>query len=158
MPAEADANDNVYHVTVKAEVLDQLTGPRGMPFTGQVKVTVANVNEKPVFPKATDTRKINENLDDPNKEPDGYLLNRGVGTPIGGGPIAPNLDVGRPVVAEDDDNNSSNPRELHHLALALQKKEALHTLETTGTQDPPDTDDRWLDLRADRDGCGSTSK
>ena len=103
--------NNVYHVTVKAEVLDQLSPRDAVYWT--VKVTVANVNEKPVFPKATDTRKINENLDDPNKEPDGYLLNRGVGTPIGGGPIAPNLDVGRPVVAEDDDNNSSNPAGLH---------------------------------------------
>ena len=79
--AAADENDNVYHVTVKAEVLDQLS-PRDAVFW-TIKVTVANVNEKPVFPKATDTRKINENPDDPNKEPDRYLLNRGVGTPIG---------------------------------------------------------------------------
>ena len=72
-------------------------------------VTVTNVNEEPVFSRTTDTLAIAENPDDLLKEPPvaaGYLyqLNRGVGIPGVGLPAAPNLDVGIPMVAADDDN------------------------------------------------------
>ena len=104
----AMVGDNVYRVAVRAVVktdTDTALNAIALP----VRVTVANVNEAPVFSKATDTLEIKENLDDPNKEPPAaegylYLLNRGVGIPNVGLPTAPNLDVGIPVLAVDDDN------------------------------------------------------
>ena len=104
-----DAGDNnMYQVTVKAEVSDN-TNPRHFA-TQEVTVVVTDVNEAPVFSKTTDTLTISENPDDPEKEPPLaagylYLLNRGVGKPTATLPAAPNLDVGIPVVAVDDDNN-----------------------------------------------------
>ena len=70
---------------------------------------MTNVNEAPVFSETTEALKISENPDDPEKEPPSaakylYLLNRGVGKPAANLPLTPNLDVGIPVVAVDDDN------------------------------------------------------
>ena len=104
--ADADA-DNMYQVTVKAEVADDET-PRHATIRA-VTVTVINVNEVPVFSEATDTLEIRENPDNPEKEATSgrgelYLLNRGVGKPAANLPVEPNLDVGIPMVAVDDDN------------------------------------------------------
>lgn len=103
-------SDNTYVVTVRAEVADD-ENPRHITIQ-QVTVTVTNVNEAPVFSKTTDTLEITENPDDLQKEPplaEGYLylLNRGVGKPTANLPLAPNLDVGIPVVAIDDDSTST---------------------------------------------------
>ena len=100
-------NLNMYQVTVKAEVADD-ENPRHATIK-TVTVTVINVNEAPVFSKTTDTLEISENPDDPEKEAtperwELYLLNRGVGKPAANLPLEPNLDVGIPMVAEDDDN------------------------------------------------------
>ena len=100
-------NLNMYQVTVKAEVADD-ENPRHATIK-TVTVTVINVNEAPVFSKTTDTLEISENPDDPEKEAtperwELYLLNRGVGKPAANLPVEPNLDVGIPMVAEDDDN------------------------------------------------------
>ena len=99
--------DNKYQVTVKAEVADD-ENPRQFTIE-EVTVEVINVNEKPVFSQTTDTLEISENPDDPEKEPTLergylYLLNRGVGKPAANLPQDPNLDVGIPMVAVDDDN------------------------------------------------------
>ena len=99
--------NNVYHVTVKATVTDK-ENPRHF-IVQKIQVTVTNVNEAPVFSRSTDTLEISENPDDPEKEPplaEGYLylLNRGVGKPATNKPEAPDLDVGIPMVAVDDDN------------------------------------------------------
>ena len=99
--------DNMYQVTVKAEVADD-QNPRDAIYQ-EVTVRVINIHEKPVFPKTTDTLDIWENPDDPEKEPTSergylYLLNRGVGKPAANLPAEPNLDVGIPMVAVDDDN------------------------------------------------------
>ena len=104
---DAKAGDNVYHVTVKAEVADD-ENPRHY-IIRKVKVWVDNVNEAPVFSKTGDTLEIAENPDDLQKEPPAapgylYLLNRGVGKPAANLPAEPNLDVGIPMVAVDDDN------------------------------------------------------
>ena len=107
--APAVADNNVYHVTVRAEVSDN-TNPRHFA-TQTVTVTVNDVNEAPVFAETTDTLQITENPDDPRKEKplaarDQYLLNRGVGIPSPANPPAvPNLDVGTPMTAIDDDNS-----------------------------------------------------
>ena len=105
--AVADDNLNMYQVTVKAEVADD-ENPRHATIK-TVTVTVINVNEAPVFSKTTDTLEISENPDDPEKEAtperwELYLLNRGVGKPAANLPLEPNLDVGIPMVAVDDDN------------------------------------------------------
>ena len=107
----ADNNLNMYQVTVRAEVSDN-TNPRHFA-TQEVTVVVTDVNEAPVFSKTTDTLAISENPDNPEKEPPLaagylYLLNRGVGKPSATLPADPNLDVGIPVVAVDDDNNGPN--------------------------------------------------
>ena len=108
-PKDADTpGDNMYRVTVRAEVSDN-TNPRHFA-TQEVTVVVTDVNEAPVFSKTTDTLAISENPDNPEKEPPSaagylYLLNRGVGKPTANLPADPNLDVGIPVVAVDDDNN-----------------------------------------------------
>ena len=100
--------DNRYKVTVKAESEDDET-PRHATYQ-KLTVIVTNVHEKPVFSETTDALTITENPDDPEKEPpstarDEYLLNRGVGIPSPANPpAAPNLDVGIPVIAADDDN------------------------------------------------------
>ena len=65
-----------------------------------------------MFSRDTDTLEISENPDDPEKEPPAaeghlYLLNRGVGIPGTTPPAEPNLDVGAPVVAADDDNTGT---------------------------------------------------
>ena len=100
-PQDTGTN-NVYQVAVRAEVTDN---ERPRHFTTRVvTVRVTNVNEAPVFSEDTDTLEISENPDDPQKEPDGYLVNRGVGIPAANFPAAPNLDFGIPMVAQDDDN------------------------------------------------------
>ena len=107
--------NNMYNVVVKATVVDNppltgMTDPTGPHvITRGVMVLVTNVNEPPVFSETTDTLEISENPDDPEKEPPSaanylYLLNRGVGKPAANLPASPNLDVGVPVVAVDDDS------------------------------------------------------
>ena len=101
------AGDNMYQLVVKAEVADD-ENPRHATIQ-PVTVIVINENEAPVFAKTTDTLAISENPDDPEKEATSdrgelYLLNRGVGKPAANLPAAPDLDVGIPVVAVDDDN------------------------------------------------------
>ena len=111
-PDDADT-DNTYLVTVRAEVADD-TNPRHFA-TQQVMVIVTNVNEAPMFSDTTQPLQITENPDDAEKEPPLaagylYLLNRGAGIPSPANPpAAPNLDVGLPVVAIDDDNNGIDP-------------------------------------------------
>ena len=111
-PDDAD-NLNTYLVVVRAEVADD-TNPRHFA-TQQVTVTVTNVNEAPMFSDTTQPLQITENPDDAEKEPPLaarylYLLNRGAGIPSPANPpAAPNLDVGLPVVAIDDDNNGIDP-------------------------------------------------
>ena len=85
-------------------------GPHAI--TREVTVVVTNLNEAPVFSDTTDTLMISENPDDPEKEPPStagylYLLNRGVGKPADNLPAAPNLDVGIPVAAADDDSTGT---------------------------------------------------
>ena len=113
---ETDGTPNTYLVTVRAEVADD-TNPRHFA-TEQVTVTVTNVNEAPMFSDTTQPLQITENPDEAEKEPpltggDNlylYLLNRGAGIPSPANPpAAPNLDVGLPVVAIDDDNNGDDP-------------------------------------------------
>ena len=86
-----------------------MTRTPATPLSKTVTVTVINVHEAPVFSKTTDTLEISENPDDPEKEAtperwELYLLNRGVGKPAANLPVEPNLDVGIPMVAVDDDN------------------------------------------------------
>ena len=105
-PKDEGAN-NMYQVVVKAAVADD-ENPRHATIV-KVTVTVINVNEAPVFFETTDTLEISENPDDPEKEATSergelYLLNRGVGKPAANLPVEPNLDLGIPVVARDDDN------------------------------------------------------
>ena len=107
-PEDVGAN-NMYQVTVKAEVADD-ENPRHF-ITQKVTVVVTNVNERPVFFETTDKLDIAENPDDPEKEAtpkrtELYLLNRGVGKPAANLPANPNLDVGIPIVAVDDDNTA----------------------------------------------------
>ena len=105
---DADAGDNVYHVAVRAESEDD-KDPRDAIYQ-TVTITVINVHERPMFSETTDDLEISENPDDPEKQPplaakELYLLNRGAGIPSPANPPeAPNLDVGIPVVAVDDDN------------------------------------------------------
>ena len=87
----------------------RITRTPAIPLTRSVTVIVTNVNEAPVFSETTEALRISENPDDPEKEPPSaakyrYLLNRGVGKPAANLPLTPNLDVGIPVVAVDDDN------------------------------------------------------
>ena len=111
-PKDEGANDNKYKVTVAAKAADTTTPVGGIPtFTvyREVTVTVTNENEAPMFLKDTESLRILENPDDPEKEGTStqdaeYLLNRGVGIPGANRPAVPNLDVGIPVVALDDDN------------------------------------------------------
>ena len=44
-----------------------------------------------------------------------YLVNRGVGIPGHNLPAAPNLDVGTPIAAGDDDNTGSTPAAGDHI-------------------------------------------
>ena len=86
-----------------------MTRTPATPLSETVTVTVIDVHEAPVFAKTTDTLEIWENPDDPEKEATAgrwelYLLNRGVGKPAANLPVEPNLDVGIPIVAVDDDN------------------------------------------------------
>ena len=106
------ATDNMYQIAVSATVVDSPALDPPHATTREVTVVVTNGNEAPVFSETTDTLEISENPDDPEKEPpsaDGYLylLNRGVGKPAANLPAAPNLDVGVPVVAVDDDSTST---------------------------------------------------
>ena len=107
-------------MTVRATVVDNpplTTSPDTDPpgphaITREVTVVVTNLNETPVFSDTTDTLMISENPDDPEKEPPSaagylYLLNRGVGKPADNLPAAPNLDVGIPVAAVDDDSTGT---------------------------------------------------
>ena len=108
-----DDADNMYQVVVRAEVADD-TNPRHFA-TQIITVTVTNVNEAPMFSDTMQPLQITENPDDAEKEPPLaagylYLLNRGAGIPSPATPpAAPNLDVGLPVVAIDDDNNGDDP-------------------------------------------------
>ena len=117
-----NTRDNIYEVTVSATVADNppldvdgTTDPEGPHvITRKVKVVVNDVNETPMFAESTDTLEIRENPDDPEKEPPAaheylYLLNRGVGKPAANLPAAPNLDVGIPVAAADDDSTATFP-------------------------------------------------
>ena len=113
MPGD-DGPNNMYQITVQAEVADfpALDPPHAI--TREVTVIVTNVNETPVFSDTTNTLEITENPDDPEKEPPSasgylYLLNRGVGKPAANLPAAPNLDVGIPVAAVDDDSTGDFP-------------------------------------------------
>ena len=106
--AQDDGTNNMYQVAVRADVADD----SGHFITETVTVRVTNVNEAPMFSDTIDDLDISENPDDPEKEPPSaakelYLLNRGVGIPAADLPAAPNLDVGIPIVAVDDDNNGS---------------------------------------------------
>ena len=104
------ANDNEYQVAVMAVAADR--GDPGVAITTvyrKITVIVTNVNEAPVFSDESFTLRIRENIDDLHKEPTQergplYLLNRGVGIPGTNLPAAPNLDVGTPVRAGDDDS------------------------------------------------------
>ena len=108
--------NNRYQVTVSATAVDDPTlTPTSTPQPGnhvinrEITIVVDNVNEAPIFSETTDTLEIKENPDDPEKEPPRaagfeYLLNRGVGKPAANLPAAPNLDVGIPVTAVDDDS------------------------------------------------------
>ena len=105
--ATTTPGDNMYQVTVLAKVEDDRT-PRHVKIL-QVTVEVLNVHEAPVFSKTANTLEISENPDDPEKEATSdrgelYLLNRGIGKPSANLPASPNLDVGVPMVAVDDDN------------------------------------------------------
>ena len=123
------ADNNVYHVTVRAEVADD-TNPRHFT-TRQVMVTVVNVNEAPMFSDTMQPLQITENPDDPEKEPPLapaflYQLNRGAGIPSPANPpAAPNLDVGIPVVAIDDDNNGTDPIPTADTGSPVQLPDAL---------------------------------
>ena len=104
--------NNRYRIAVSATVADfpALTPPHAI--AREVTVVVTNVNEAPVFSETNDTLEITENPDDPEKEPPSaagylYLLNRGVGKPAANLPAAPELDVGIPVVAADDDSTGT---------------------------------------------------
>ena len=106
--------DNQYQVTVRATAADSDSTATPPTFTipQTVTVIVTNVNEAPVFPETPNELDIAENADDLQKEPRGdgpdrYLVNRGVGEPNGIAPTAPNLDVGIPIVAKDDDSTST---------------------------------------------------
>ena len=106
-PAEVD---NMYRVAVQAKVADPVnTAADITTITRAVTVIVINENETPVFPRTTGTLEISENPDDREKEasgdsPEKYLLNRGVGKPAAHLPEAPDLDVGIPMLAVDDDS------------------------------------------------------
>ena len=120
-PQDADGRndtDNMYQVTVQGRQSLTDENPRHFA-TQEVTVIVTDVNEAPVFSPTTDALEITENPDDPNKEPPTaagylYLLNRGVGKPSADLPADPNLDVGIPVIADDDDNNASSYRSRSH--------------------------------------------
>ena len=108
-----NTRDNMYQVVVSATDTDVKPGG---PYTiyRRVTVVVTDVNEAPWFAESTDTLEITENPDDPEKEPPAahsylYLLNRGVGKPAANLPAAPNLDVGIPVAAADDDSTATFP-------------------------------------------------
>ena len=113
--------NNRYQVTVSATAVDDPTlTPTSTPQPGnhvinrEITIVVDNVNEAPIFSETTDTLEIKENPDDPEKEPPRaagfeYLLNRGVGKPAANLPEAPNLDVGIPVTAVDDDSTGTFP-------------------------------------------------
>ena len=139
MPGD-DGPNNMYQITVQAEVADfpALTPPHAI--TREVTVVVTNVNETPVFSDTTDTLEITENPDDSEKEPPSaagylYLLNRGVGKPAANLPAAPNLDVGIPVAAVDDDSAG--------------------IFRIGGYTDAGQGQGRRLDLHPERGGCGT---
>ena len=120
----AVANDNQYRVAVKAVASDPVTDPATevtiTTVYRKITVIVTNVNEDPVFSEEEFTLRIKENADDLHKEPTTergplYLVNRGVGIPGVRLPAAPNLDVGTPVVAGDDDNTGTTPAAGDHI-------------------------------------------
>ncbi len=107
-PQDVGAN-NRYQVTVRVTAQDPLSNdptnaeyPRKTAFV-KVTVIVTDENEVPEFKNTPAVLEITENPDDAERDP---LLNRGVGKPNDIAPEAPNLDVGIPVVATDDDNTS----------------------------------------------------
>ena len=112
----AVAGDNKYRVAVQAVAADPVTDPVTPVTTTtvyrKITVIVTNVNEDPVFSEEEFTLRIKENADDLHKEPIAergplYELNRGVGIPGVNLPVAPNLDVGTPMAAGDDDSTST---------------------------------------------------
>ena len=109
----AVAGDNKYRVAVQAVAADpDGTGIDITTVYRKITVIVTNVNEAPVFTEEEFTLRIKENADDLHKEPTAerrplYLLNRGVGIPGTNLPVAPNLDVGTPMAAGDDDSTST---------------------------------------------------
>ena len=117
----AVANDNVYHVAVQAVAAD----PQGTDIAittvyRKITVIVTDVNEPPVFSEETFTLRIKENADSVHLEPTPargplYLVNRGVGIPGTNLPVAPNLDVGTPMIAGDDDNTGTTPAAGDHI-------------------------------------------
>ena len=137
-PGDAGTN-NMYQVTVQATVSDN-ENPRHFA-TQEVTVRVTDVNEAPVFSKTTDNLEISENPDDPEKEPPSaagylYLLNRGVGKPTATTPAAPDLDVGIPVVAVDDDNTGTLITGLDDISSTRQLIDGL-TYELSGADAGP---------------------
>ena len=110
---DADADDNVYHVAVQAVAAD----PEGTAIAittvyRKITVIVTDVNEPPVFLEEAFTLRIKENADSVHLEPTPergplYQVNRGVGIPGHNLPVAPNLDVGTPMLAGDDDSTGN---------------------------------------------------
>ena len=96
-----------------------------------------------MFSDESFTLRIRENIDDLHKEPTQergplYLLNRGVGIPGTNLPAAPNLDVGTPVAAGDDDSTST----FHHRrsgGYAIQDRVDGLTYELMGSADALET-------------------
>ena len=116
-----NAGDNVYHVAVQAVAADPAgTDAAITTVYRKITVIVTDVNEPPVFSEDTFTLPIKENADSVHLEPTPqrgplYQVNRGVGIPGVNLPVAPNLDVGIPMVAGDDDNTGSTPAAGDHI-------------------------------------------
>ena len=119
----ANAGDNEYHVAVQAVAADPDPDGTDAAITTvyrRITVIVTDVNEPPIFSEEEFTLPIKENADSVHNEPTPargplYLVNRGVGIPGVNLPVAPNLDVGIPMLAGDDDNTGSTPAAGDHI-------------------------------------------
>ena len=117
----AVADDNVYHVAVQAVAADPEDTEIAITTRyRKITVIVTDVNEPPVFSEEAFTLRIKENADTVHNEPTPergplYLVNRGVGIPGHNLPVAPNLDVGTPMAAGDDDNTGTTPDAGDHI-------------------------------------------
>ena len=118
------SRDNVYHVAVQAVAADPVTDPETLVATTtvyrKITVIVTDVNEPPVFSEEEFTLRIKENADSVHLEATSergplYPVNRGVGIPGVNLPVAPDLDLGIPVVAGDDDNTGTTPEAGDHI-------------------------------------------